>query len=149
MFRSFQQHSESLALDNLGELSRVAVVGTSCAGKTTFARKLSSILAASHVELDSLYWGPNWTPRPSEEFRAAVEIATAPSSWVCDGNYNSARDIVWKRANTIIWLNYPFRIVMNRGLRRTWRRCVSKAPLFAGNRESFRTSFFSSDSILL
>ncbi|MPZ15785.1 MAG: hypothetical protein GEU73_15410 [Chloroflexi bacterium] len=45
-------------------LTRVVVVGTSCAGKTTLARRLARILASEHVELDSLYWGPEWTPRP-------------------------------------------------------------------------------------
>jgi tRNA uridine 5-carbamoylmethylation protein Kti12 len=39
-------------------LTRVVVVGTSCSGKTTLARRLARILATEHVELDSLYWGP-------------------------------------------------------------------------------------------
>jgi adenylate kinase family enzyme len=37
---------------------RILVVGTSCSGKSTFSRRLASILAIEHVELDALYWGP-------------------------------------------------------------------------------------------
>lgn len=132
-----------------GEFARVAVIGTSCAGKTTFARAFCGTFDAPHVELDSLYWGPNWTPRPTEEFRAAVDAATAAPRWVCDGNYHSVRDLVWRRATAIVWLNYPFGVVMSRALRRTWDRCRDQTLLYAGNRESFRKSFFSSDSILL
>ena len=46
------------------DLTHVVVVGTSCSGKTTLARRLARILASEHVELDSLYWGSGWTPRP-------------------------------------------------------------------------------------
>jgi len=54
-------------------LTRVVVVGTSCSGKTTLARRLARILATEHVELDSLYWGPEQTPRP--DFNTGVGIA--------------------------------------------------------------------------
>jgi len=55
------------------DLSRVVVVGTSCAGKTTFARRLAGIVGAAHVELDALHWGPLWTPRP--DFQRDVSAA--------------------------------------------------------------------------
>jgi hypothetical protein len=41
-----------------------------------------------------------------------------------------------------------FRVVFARALRRTVGRCVTRAELFAGNRESFRLSFLSKDLIL-
>jgi adenylate kinase family enzyme len=130
-------------------LLRFAVVGTSGCGKSTFAKRLSAILGLPHIELDSLFWGPNWTPVPPQEFREKVVAATAGPAWVCDGNYRPVRDIVWDRATSVVWLNYPLRVVFGRTLRRTLRRWWSKEQLFAGNRESLRMSFFSRDSILL
>jgi adenylate kinase family enzyme len=126
----------------------VDVVGTSCPGKTTFARHLVTTLSTHNIELDSLYWGPHWTPVPLEQFRAATDAATSEPRWVCDGNYSIVRDITWRRATALVWLNYKFRVVFTRALRRTIGRCAMRTELFAGNRETIRQSFLSRDSIL-
>lgn len=124
---------------------RIVVIGTSGSGKTTFARRLAAILRRPHTELDTLCWGPNWTPRP--DFPSLVDAAIKPECWVLDGNYGSVRERVWPRASAIVWLNYPFHIVFSRALSRTARRLLSREVLFAGNTESFRTSFLSLDGI--
>ncbi len=131
------------------QLARIAVVGTSGAGKTTLARQLSARLNAPHIELDALYWGPNWTPVAADQFRTAVDKSTSQPRWVCDGNYSPVHDLVWRRATTVVWLNLSFPVVFSRALRRTISRGFNRSELFAGNRESFRQSFFSRDSILL
>jgi len=129
--------------------ARIAVVGSSCAGKTTLARELASRLGAPHVELDALHWGPDWTPRPTETFRARVAAAVAAPRWVCDGNYSVVQDLVWPRATAVVWLDYGFPRVLGRALRRTLRRSLTGEELYAGNRESLRKAFLSRDSILL
>ena len=130
-------------------MDRVVVVGTSCSGKSTLARQLSRALAAPNIELDAIHWQPNWRPRPAEEFRQLVSEAVVEERWVIDGNYSVSRDIVWGRATAIIWLNYSFRVVLWRTLYRTIRRVISREELFSGNRETFRQSFLSRDSIIL
>lgn len=120
---------------------RVLVVGTSGCGKTTFATSLSSQLNVPHVELDALYWGPNWTPFSVDTFRANISDALAGQVWVCDGNYGSVRELVWARANTLIWLDYPFPLVFYRAVMRTVTRLVTRKELFGGNRESWRLIF--------
>ena len=66
-------------------LDRVVVVGTSCSGKTTLARRLAGILGTPHVELDSLHWGPEWTPHA--DFPSRVLEAVEQPRWVIEGNY--------------------------------------------------------------
>jgi hypothetical protein len=78
-----------------------------------------------------------------------VSEVVAGERWVIDGNYSRVRDIVWARGTTIIWLNYPFRVVLWRALCRTVKRAATQEELFSGNRESFRKSFFSRESIIL
>jgi adenylate kinase family enzyme len=133
----------------LERLKRIAVIGTSCSGKTTFAYHLAQLMRVTHIELDAIHWLPNWTPRPSDEFRMLVEEAVAADKWVLDGNYSRTRDIVWSRATSLIWLNYPFHVVAYRALRRTAHRVFDRQMLYSGNRETFRQAFLSKDSILL
>ncbi|MGA9532733.1 MAG: hypothetical protein WBR18_08475 [Anaerolineales bacterium] len=97
-------------------MPRIVVVGTSCAGKTTFAEQVAARCSIPHVELDDLYWFPDWEPRPLEVFRNAVRAAAAEQDWVIDGNYSKARDLIWPRATDIVWLNLPFRTVFWRAL---------------------------------
>jgi adenylate kinase family enzyme len=128
-------------------LARVVVVGTSCSGKTTLARSLSRALDVPHVELDALHWGPNWTPRPLDDFRARVETAIASPAWVIDGNYSRVRALVWQRATALVWLNYSFARVYSRAVSRTFRRVLTQEELYSGNRESLR-QVLERDSIL-
>lgn len=127
---------------------RVVVIGTSCSGKTTLARALANRWNVPHIELDALHWQPNWTPRPLTEFRALTETAIAAERWVLDGNYSKVRDLVWGRATTVIWLNYPFHVVFGRALSRTIKRVLFREELYSGNRETFRLAFLSRESIL-
>lgn len=128
---------------------RCLVVGTSGAGKSTFANELATQLGVPHVELDALFWLPGWTAREPEDFRCRVADAVAGEAWVADGNYSVARGVLWPRATDIVWLNYGRHVVWPRVLRRTVARVASRRELWAGNRESFRKAFLSRDSILL
>jgi adenylate kinase family enzyme len=128
---------------------RINVVGTCGAGKTTTARALAERLGLPHVELDALSWGPNWTQRPDDEFRASVAAAVSGERWVIDGNYRKTRDLVWARADTVVWLDYSFPRVFAQLLRRTFRRAFTQEELWQGNRERLAVQFFSRESILL
>lgn len=134
----------------LDSSSRVMVVGTSGAGKSTLARKLSEKLGLEDIELDALFWGPNWTQTPLPEFRAKIEGATSGSQgWVIHGNYGKVRDLTWKKATHLIWLDYSREVVFWRVFKRSLVRILTREPLWSGNRESFRKTFLSRDSILL
>ncbi len=93
---------------------RIVVIGTTCAGKTTLARALGEKLGIPHVELDALYWGPGWEALPTEAFRSAVADALSGETWTTDGNYSKVQDIIWGRADTLIWLDYAFPVIMGR-----------------------------------
>jgi adenylate kinase family enzyme len=145
MSRSVSSMNDSL----LSNPPRIAVVGTTGSGKTTLAKQIAQSLNIPHIELDALHWKPNWTEVPDEVFRGRVEQAIVADSWVTDGNYSVVRDLLWQRANIIIWLDYSFPVTFGRLLRRTLRRAITKEPVCNGNQESFRLSFFSKESILL
>lgn len=127
---------------------RIAIVGTSCSGKTTLARQIAAAKGIPHIELDSVHWGPGWTPKPVEELRAEVDALTESSDWVVDGNYSRLRDIIWSKATHLVWLNLPFPRVFWQALRRTVARVIKKEVLWSGNRENLRLVLFNKESIL-
>lgn len=130
------------------KLDRVVVVGISGAGKSTVARAISSAAQSTHIELDPLFWGPHWTPKPEASFKALVAASVRADRWVVDGNYAVVRELVWPKATTVVWLNLSFPAVFWQVLKRTLHRASTKQPLWHGNRESWRRSFLSSESIL-
>jgi adenylate kinase family enzyme len=115
---------------------RIVVVGTTSSGKSTLAEQLAKIIGRDFIELDALHWEPNWVEAPDKVFRERVIKATRSKDWVVAGNYSTVRDIVWQRAEVIIWLDYPFHIVFWRLLTRTIRRVAKREILFAGNIEN-------------
>ena len=129
-------------------MRRIVVVGATSSGKTALARRLAARLACPHVELDALYWTTNWTAAPIKEFRARIARALDADVWVADGNYSKVRDIVWARADTIVWLDYSLLVILWRLVRRTVRRILTGEELWASNRESVRL-LLSRDSIFL
>jgi len=116
---------------------RIVVVGTTSSGKSTLAKGLADKLDADFIELDALHWEPNWKEAELKVFRARVEAATRSEVWVVAGNYHVVRDIVWPRAEAVIWLDYSFPVVFWRLLTRTIRRGITREELWNGNREKF------------
>lgn len=117
---------------------RVSVVGTSGSGKSTLARELAEILGVPHLELDAVHHQPGWAPLPMDEFRRIIAARAAAGGWVIDGNYGRVRDLVWARADTVVWLDLPKRTVMRQVVWRTLRRVALRRELWNGNRERWR-----------
>ena len=122
-------------------MRRVSVVGTSGSGKSTLGAALAKRLGTEFLELDSVFHQPGWVPLPEEEFRRRVGDAVAGERWVVDGNYSKVRDIVWARADTVVWLDLPKLIVMRRVIWRSVQRAARRTELWNGNREHWRNLF--------
>jgi adenylate kinase family enzyme len=121
-------------------LKRIVIVGKSGTGKTTLATQLADRLNLTNVELDGINWQANWVSLPKHELRECVDEALPVAGhWIADGSYvRSVRDIVWIRADTLIWLDYSLRVALLRLLRRTIGRIVRRKELWNGNRENLR-----------
>ena len=117
------------------------MVGTSCAGKSTLASSLAARLGVAFLELDAVNHQAGWVPLPPPEFRRRVASVVAGERWVIDGNYSTVQDLIWARADTVVWLDLPKRTVMRRIVWRTLRRVAGRVELWNGNREHWRNVF--------
>ncbi|MEW1959904.1 AAA family ATPase [Kineococcus sp. NPDC059986] len=120
---------------------RILVAGPSGSGKTTLAARIAEVLDVAHVELDFLFHGPGWTPRPS--FEEDVHRFSAGPAWVTEWQYGSVRDHLLERADLLVWLDLPKTVVMHQVTRRTVVRRLRRQVLWNGNVEPPLRAFFS------
>lgn len=112
---------------------RILVAGVTGAGKSTLARAIAERLDLPYTEIDSLYHGPNWTPRGT--FVEEVDALSSGPAWVTEWQYRAVRPMLAARAEVLVWLDYPFRVSFGRVIRRTWRRARTREELWNGNTE--------------
>lgn len=124
-------------------MRRVSVVGISGAGKTTVGKAIAETLDLPFIELDGIHHQPGWIELPAEDFRARIEPIVAKPEWVIDGNYTSkgVQELVWPRADTVVWLDLSRAEVMRRVIRRTVRRAATREELWNGNVEPWSNFF--------
>jgi adenylate kinase family enzyme len=116
---------------------RVLVAGSTGAGKTTMARAIAERLGLPHVEMDALWHGQGWVPRP--EFADDVAAMLETRTWVTEYQYRSVKADLLAAAEAVVWLDHPFPLVAARLLRRSVVRALTRRPLYNGNVEDPRS----------
>ena len=121
---------------------KIALMGCSGSGKSTFAKRLEADLGYPAIELDSYFHQPGWQQMPDSQFKEKVVelLANAEEGnggWIVDGNYLSKLDsLVISKADVVLWFNLPKSLVMGRVIKRSLRRAITREELWNGNRES-------------
>src|SRR5579871_3055838 len=100
------------------------------------ARALSRRRQIPFYEMDALAFdGPGW--QENRHLRRDVARISDGPGWVFDSyGYPQVRDLLWTRADTIVWLDYPRPVVMRRVLRRSAARTLLRRRVFGGNVET-------------
>lgn len=129
-------------------MQRIVVFGASGSGKSTLGRWLGERLRLTCTDLDDLHWRPGWIEAPTDEFRNAVDRVTGGPRWVVAGNYDEARDLIWPRADTLVWLDLALPLVLWRTTMRVFRQARSGESICNGNRQAIGALLFGSDPLL-
>ncbi len=124
-------------------MRRISVVGISGSGKTTVGRAIAEQLDLPFTELDGIHHQPGWTELDADEFQERVRPIIAGEGWVIDGNYTSkgVQQLVWERADTVVWLDVSRAEAMRRVIARTVRRARTREVLWNGNVEPWNNFF--------
>ncbi len=119
---------------------RILITGLAGAGKTTLARRLAAATGVPAHSLDDLYYGPGLAMAAT--FPGDIERITAGPAWIFDSGgapgLGALRDLMWARADTLVWLDYPRAVVLRRAVLRSLRRIVTRKRLWHGHRDSLR-----------
>ncbi len=91
-------------------MKRIMIIGCPGSGKSTFARALAEKTSLPLHYLDMMYWNPDRTTKPKEEFRAALRETVALPEWIIDGNYGSTLELRMEACDTVIFLDYPVEV---------------------------------------
>jgi adenylate kinase family enzyme len=131
---------------------RMVVFGPSGSGKSSLTSRLGEAVGLPVIELDALmHVAPGWQDASEDVFLEGIRAAMAEAGnrWIVDGNYSESWGLTLGQADVAIWLRLPFPTVYSRLVRRTLRRVWTGEALWGGNRESFRQTFLSRNSMLL
>lgn len=132
-------------------MKRINVIGTSGSGKSYFSHRLAQKLDFPCIEMDAVFWLPNWEHLETEDFLIKLQALMEQEVWVLDGNQSKTNSLKWQYVDTVIWLDYSFFHTFKQIFMRSFKRSWSKQEIWegTGNKESFRRNFFSSESVIL
>lgn len=118
-------------------MQRIQLIGGSGAGKTTLGRQLAARLDLPFVDLDDLFWEPDWREVGHAELARRLAPSLAGTGWVIAGNYNATTEAhLWPRLTHLVVLDLPYPLLLWRAAWRTLRRGLTGEPCCNGNRES-------------
>lgn len=98
---------------------RIVVMGPPGSGKSTLARRLGVKYGLPVFHLDQLYWQPGWVERQADQFQLEVIRLAELPAWVIDGNYTASLARRFSTADTVVYVDAPTWVCMDRLLRRT------------------------------
>ncbi len=129
---------------------KINIIGTSGSGKSTFGRKLAESLSLPFLEMDAIFWGPDWTFPEDKELFSKLTSALEGENWVLDGNYTRTIPIKWDNIDIVIWLDFSFLRTLFQAVTRAFTRILTREEFWpgTGNRETLG-KLFSRDSIVL
>lgn len=124
-------------------MKKVLVIGSSGAGKSTFARRLHAATGLKLIHLDKLYWKPDWIETTDKaEWRKTLAQVLKGEEWIIDGNYSSTMEMRLQASDTAILLDLPNYICTWRVLKRfVFYRKRKRPDMAEGCHERFDWEF--------
>jgi len=121
---------------------KIVVVGVSASGKSSFARELETKTNLPVIFMDSIMWKPGWNYIGDEETAKRLNEESAKSEWIIEGYIiKDAREFIFDRADTIIYLDYAPIVSSWRYIKRWWKHRKNPRPELEGSPEKFSFKF--------
>lgn len=121
---------------------RIIIIGCPGGGKSRLAKILANKLNLPLVHLDQLFWKPNWTETPRDEFDRLLLEELKKDKWILDGNFARTLPLRLEYCDHVILLNYPTLTCIFRVIKRVITNYGKTRPdMTEGCEERFDLSF--------
>ena len=123
-------------------MKRILIIGSSGAGKSTFAKRLHEVTSIKLIHLDQLFWKPYWVEPSKAEWRKKVEHIIRGEEWIMDGNYSGTLETRIEACDTVIFLDFPPAVCVYRILKSVaFYKKASRPDMAEGCPEKFDFNF--------
>ena len=92
---------------------KAMIIGSPGAGKSTFARKLSSATGLPLYYLDLLWHKPDKTTISREEFDTQLNEIVNKDKWIIDGNYQRTIETRLRACDTVFLMDFPLDVCLS------------------------------------
>src|SRR3989344_5222480 len=88
-------------------INRIAIIGISASGKSIFARKLADKTGLPLIHMDQLFWRGHLVAVAETEYLQKHQEIIQQEKWIIEGYIEESMADRLKRADQIIYLDYP------------------------------------------
>ena len=88
-------------------MNKIAVLGGSGSGKSTFARKLCAVTRLPLYHLDNLFWNKDKTHVSREVFDRRLDVILSYDRYIVDGEYSRTIEKRIAAADTLFYFDIP------------------------------------------
>lgn len=99
-------------------MEKIVIIGSAGTGKSTFARKLGSILNIKVYHLDRVFWQRGWVIKPRETRIDILQHLVQDKQWIIEGSYLSSSEPRLNAADTVIFLDNAPLVCLQRIIKR-------------------------------
>lgn len=85
---------------------KIAVIGHSSSGKSTFSKRLSSVYQIPVLHIDKIFFEPNWVERDKHVVEVEIRDFMKSESWIIDGFYRKLAKERFELADKIFIFNF-------------------------------------------
>jgi adenylate kinase family enzyme len=107
---------------------RIAIIGIGGTGKSVLSRELAQKTGLPVFHADQLWWRKNWEEVPEEEYLPTHAAWVSQEKWIIEGYVDPAMAERLRRADLIIYLDYPGARAAWRAIRRWWKHRKESRP---------------------
>ncbi len=99
-------------------MDKIVIIGSPGAGKTTLAKDLGSLLKIKVFHLDRLFWKRGWKRKTRDTRIDILQNLVLEKQWIIEGTYLNSSKRHLKAADTIIFLDIPRLLCLQRLIKR-------------------------------